>query len=435
MSGLYAAPILIGYAISIGFDPIRCLDVFSILLFPIAIFSIYTLVVTNRHFPSDSVAQTVIKLYIFATLIFAIFLNISSPAMAWDFFGEYNYEGIVHVALRSIGIDGSSGQTLLTYATDRHPPYIMAFMGGVSVVTEKYFAGYGYFIPWVSVYFVSSAVIALANFSNKTASDNFAMVFLAVFLTIPLVTVHAILGAYSEIWTMCGVLFVQYFVCSLMLRPSASVLRLCCLGMVSIATCVTRSTGYIFMLAVLSALILTFGSVWLGAFVRDNAIAKISAVGCCGIAGIVASALFFFCPLDETILSVPVAGKILNFSLPDLSDVVVNEVYLLFFLSSFSVVPITWLMLAVGIGLDLPRQGGRKERLIVHFNMWCVSVTGVLLVLFQFTDYGAAISGAESDTGMSRLHIVFVGMQLFSIASFLAVASPHQIFVPRSKLV
>lgn len=418
-----------------GLEPIEIPNIVTFILIIMAILVIYIFSQINSYVTSQTLVTMAVQVYIVATLIFALFINITAPAVAWDFFGEFNYEGIAHVALRSIGIEDSSGEILLRNATDRHPPYVMAFLGGVAVATQKYFGGYGYFIHWIGVYLISAAVIALTIASSRNAIDKTGLVLVAIFLTVPLLNMHGIYGSYLEIWTMCGVLLVQYFVFSLMLRPSKSGFRLFCLLMVSIATCLTRSTGYIFLLAVSTALMLTFGTIWLENFVKDKAIQRMSAVIFCAIAIIIiASALWYFAPLGKMTLAVPVAGKVLNFSFRDVSDVLVNEAHILFVLSSFSVVPLMWLMLYVGVWGHFFWAGARKGRMIIGFNTWSVLVTGVLLVLFQFTDYGAAISGVESDTGMSRLHIVFVGMQLFSIASFWAVANPNQLFLSRPRV-
>ena len=423
---LYALPILVGYFIVLGVE--RIYTSFAVALFIFAMISgvIVGCCLVCRYIRSGSAVSRLIGIYLFAVLIIAATVNIISPAMGWDFFGEYNFEGHAHAALRAIGVDASRGVDLLRNAVDRHPPFIMSYLGGVSVVSGRYLSGHGYFFQWMVVYAISGAVIFLTASLKKNNPRVHPAFITAVFFSVPLISTHGIYGGYLEIWTVCGVLLMQYLIASLILAPNDAVLRSTCFFVVGIATFFSRATAYIFILVIFISFLLSL----LQYYLEDKRKSEVSVksrsifIGVIALSCVACAALYIGDSGYEA-LKISVAGKVLSVAPTAVSDVFFNEFHALFMLSSFSLIPLMWLVACMWMSTQNSFFNSRKERLILRFSTWSVVVTWMLLMLFQFTDYGAAISQVGSDTGMSRLHIVLVAMQLFSIASIFALTDSH----------
>lgn len=385
-----------------------------------------------RYIESGSALSRSVGIYLFAVLIFAATVNTISPAMGWDFFGEYNFEGHAHVALKAIGVDASHGADLLSSAVDRHPPFIMAYLGGFSVISDRYLSGHGYFLRWIAVYAISGAVIFLTASLKKNNVGVHPALITALFFSTPLISIHGIYGGYLEIWTVCGVLLMQYLISSLILNPKDGVLRSLCFVVVGLATFFSRATAYIFIIVIFASFLLSLVQYYLEDKLESEPSVKSRAVFIGAIAlSCVAGAALYINDSGYEALKIPVAGKILSFSPRAVSDVFSAEFHSLFILSSFSLVPLMWLSTFMWLSAQNSVFNSRKERLVIRFSAWSVAMTWMLLLLFQFTDYGAAISQVVSDTGMSRLHIVLVAMQLFSIASIFALTGSNLMVLRR----
>ena len=420
----YVLPILFGYLITIGLNPETYVHVigFCIFMLMVSIYSCFFLI--YRSVKTRSALTSFLKVYLLAVLTCMTFINVVTPASGWDFFGEFDFEGIGHVSLRYIGIDVSAEHELLRSATDRHPHHLMAYLGAFAFVSEKYLYGYGTFLHWAAVYLVSGVTIFMTAISKRGDLVAPALVIMAIFMSIPLLSMHASYGGYSEMWTVCGVVLIQYLILSLMLRPDVSVERGLCLLAVSVATLFTRASAYIYV----TIIYFTFTvAMTLYYFESRRPAVKASWL----ISGVCVLTVFICLMLSIPYLAneqgvLPVAGKALYLISRDMAEVMVNEFHALFVLSSFSILPIMWILACIYMAGRESSIEPRKHRLINRFHIWSVAVTWLLLIVFQYTDYGAAISALGSDTGLSRLHIVLIAMQSFSIASFFSLSGPNR---------
>ena len=263
---------------------------------------------------------------------------------------------------------------------------------------------FSWWLVWLSI------VLTVYGYTQAlTDNRNTSVLAAALSASVPLLTNHALLGGYAEIFLAAGVAGSTALM-TLSLKEHNRAFAL--LGLVLALSCITlKNTGFIFS-----------GCVVLG-YLVCLAINHGFARWLIGLAAVLAaSTALLVITAGEQALSFEIGSRQLTLKLADAALIFRNELISLFYNASFS---ITALLLFVPVLIfGATSEHRKKEELMSLLMPWFTSLILLgMLCASQLTDYGFLYAIPGNDTGNSRLSLPLMACTLLIIGPLSATVA------------
>ena len=267
--------------------------------------------------------------------------------------------------------------------------------------------GASYFSWWLI--WLSIVLTVYGCTEALTANRNTSALVAAASASMPLLTNHALLGGYAEIFLSAGVAGATALL-TLSLKEHSRGLAL--LGLILAVSCITlKNTGFIFggcvLLGYLVCLAINHGfGKWL--------------IGLMAVLALGAGLLVIM--VSEQTISFEIASRQLTLKLTNAPFIFRNELISLFYNASFS---ITALLLLAPIMIFGSTYGRQKNTELASLLMpWVTSLILMgMLCASQLTDYGFLYAIPGNDTGNSRLALPLMVCTLLIVGPLWALVS------------
>ena len=266
---------------------------------------------------------------------------------------------------------------------------------------------FSWWLLWLSI------VLTVYGYTRAlTANRNTSALVAAASASVPLLTNHALLGGYAEIFLSSAIAGATALL-TLSLKEHNR--RLALLGLVLALSCTTlKNTGFIFgscvVLGYIACLAIERGlGKWLIGLIAVSA---------------VSTGLFVIMAGEQTI-AFEIGSRQLTLKLANAPYIFGNELISLFYNASFS---ITALLLLAPIMIFGPMYGRQKNTELARVLMpWLTSLILLgMLCISQLTDYGFLYAIPGNDTGNSRLSLPLMVCTLLIVGPLWASVSNQE---------
>lgn len=346
----------------------------------------------------------------FATALYFVY---SLPIFGWDVFetyvpGVWFEPGYAKLSLELLLQASEQCDTLYSWS-HRHPPFVSAMLA------SDYFVGDGLLnlkiLPWICIAFSGVACVVS---TTHMLTKNLILSALSgiVVLTMPLSENHMLIVGYSELLIATYLLiFVScLFLCTVSYSPSLKIFSL----VLSFSSIYIKSSGFIYSIFMLSAILIA------EILKYDLRFAKIMTLLLALVWSIFIVIMFNSDGLGNFLIlfidgmTIDFAGRREIINVSNGVSIQKNLVWSFFLNQSFSVAALITLIIQGIFLCDLYKPFLYSSSKI-NLAVIVVLTSGLFFIFtaFQFSNYGAAVSVPNSDTGFSRFII-----PLFSISAF-----------------
>lgn len=261
-----------------------------------------------------------------------------------------------------------------------------------------------WWLAWISI-----LLIVFGFTKTITNNTNASALITVASASIPLLTNHALLGGYAEMFLSAGIAGATALL-ALSLKEHNGGFAL--LGIILALSCITlKNTGFIFggcvVLGYLACLAINNGfSKWL--------------IGLMAVLAL--SAALFVITAGEQSLSFEIGSRQLTLQLANTALISRNELVSLFYNGSFSIAALLLLAPLISFGISGGRQRNMKWANLLMPWLTSLILLGMLCAS-QLTDYGFLYAIPGNDTGNSRLSLPLITCTLLIFAPLWSLVS------------